>query len=120
MTERLSNDSPVARYELAADEDVSVGVVKAVAAVTGFAPAVSAGDDATPVLEPLATSIDPDALDRLFEPTTDGTGELSFKYHGQRVTVDATGVVTVEPDGAADGVPARSPPTQGLAEQPGQ
>lgn len=120
MTERLSNDGTVASYRLSDDEPVSLGVVRAVAAVTGLAPAASRDDGTTAVMEPLAGVVDPDALDGLFGPTTDGSGTISFDYHGQRVTVDATGRVTVTPGDASSAVVTRSPPVQELAERPGQ
>ncbi|MFD1646843.1 HalOD1 output domain-containing protein [Haloarchaeobius litoreus] len=70
-------------YEIDRDEPVSRAVVRAVSAVEGRDPCS---------LRPLAEIVDPDALDRLFEPQHDGTprtgGRLSFVYHGQRITVD--------------------------------
>lgn len=50
-------------------------------------------------LEPLGATIDPDALDQLFE--RDDAVELSFAYEGYHVTITPDGVVDVEdrPDG---------------------
>ncbi|MFB6129826.1 MAG: HalOD1 output domain-containing protein [Salinigranum sp.] len=64
----------------------SIAVVEAVAAAAEVSPA-----DVDP---PLAAAIDPDALDRLFAPDTDG--RVTFPYAGHEVTVTSDGLVTVE------------------------
>lgn len=67
----------------------SVAVAMAVACVEGEDP----GD-----LEPLAGTVDPDALDALVEgwhPT--GAGDVAFTFQGYRVTVRTGGVVTLAP-----------------------
>jgi len=57
--------------------------------------------DADPVAtRPLAEVIDPDALERLFDPPAgDGplTGSLTFRYLGCEVSVDADGMVSIRP-----------------------
>ncbi|RKD89294.1 HalOD1 output domain-containing protein [Halopiger aswanensis] len=68
----------------------SVAVVEAVAAKSGVDPA-----DLECLL---ADVIDPDALDRLFEPTSTherGSGFVEFGYCGRVVTVWADGSVDV-------------------------
>lgn len=77
----------------AADEPLSVRVVRAIAAHDGV--------DPTELTPPLYHSLDPVALDSLFESTaTDGsrTGRVTFTYDGKTVTVDSAGEVTVEAD----------------------
>lgn len=62
------------------DESLSVALVNSVAELTGRE--VSS-------LPPLHESIDPDALERLFEPTATGprVGTIEFRYAGYFVTV---------------------------------
>lgn len=74
----------------AGDEPLSVTVVRAIAAHEGVDPM-----DLSP---PLFRSLDPAALDSLFEPTTGGvrSGSVAFTYDGKRVTVESSGEVTVE------------------------
>lgn len=63
--------------------------------------AVEAALDGATELEPLYDVVDPDALDQLFQPKSDGTprpgGELTFAYNGCEVTVRAGGDVIVVP-----------------------
>jgi len=66
-------------YRLNADESPSEGVFNAVAITEICAPIA---------LTPLATAIDPDALDTLLAGT-DGTVQISFTYCGYDVTVTA-------------------------------
>lgn len=64
-------------------------VVHSVAAVEGCSPLE---------LAPLSTVVDPDALDRLFGPTVEGShgdGVITFDYHGYEVTLHSYGVVAV-------------------------
>ena len=53
-----------------------------------------------PDYQPLHDVIDPQALDELFEPKSDGTfrgpGEVSFTFCGYDVTVESDGSVTLE------------------------
>lgn len=66
---------------------VSQRVVEAVAAYRGLEPTA---------LDPLYTSIDPDALDALLADRDGGPDrsvDLSFRYAGLTVTVDADGTI---------------------------
>lgn len=76
---------------------LSLAVVDAVAKAEGVEP--------TDLPTPLATAIDPDALNAVFR---DGTGRLSFDYHGYRVTVDQEGAVEVAPHPETADSPERS------------
>lgn len=69
-----------------ADISLSTRVVTEVAAAKGVSPI-----DMQP---PLYDTIDPDALDSLFDGTT-RTGTISFSYLGFDVTVESTGDVSV-------------------------
>ena len=79
-------------YEIGPNESVSTAVVRAVSAVEGRAP------DSLP---PLATVLDPVALDGLFAPQFDGEartgGRISFVYSTCRVTVDNGEYLTLHP-----------------------
>ena len=90
-------DASVVVYELSPSEPPSEGVVAAASDCDPVAP-----DDLTP----LATVIDPDALDSLFQTVGSdadrGDGEVRFRYHGHAVTVDRDGRITVAPADAAD------------------
>jgi hypothetical protein len=52
-------------------------------------------------IEPLYTTIDPEALDALFAPRNDGTarttGQITFTHTGFEITVNSDRTVTVEP-----------------------
>lgn len=50
--------------------------------------------DPTDLDPPLGDVIDPDALESIFR---DSNGELTFTYHGHRVTVEPAGTVDLEP-----------------------
>lgn len=65
-------------------------VVTAIAALTGRCPHE---------LPPLWNSIDPDALDDLFQRSmgVPAEGHLTFRYANHRVTVRPTGLVTIDP-----------------------
>ncbi|MFC4550266.1 MULTISPECIES: HalOD1 output domain-containing protein [Halorussus] len=66
-------------------------------------------EDTDPLkLPPLARFVDPDALDRLFGPSFDGTrrevvGRVEFDYAGYRIRVEADGTVAVRPVAGRDG-----------------
>lgn len=84
--------------DVLAAESVNEAVTKVVAAYT----------DRTPTdLEPLAESIDPDALDALFAPPVAGkestVREVRFEYEGCLLTVRATGEIRVQPTRASKG-----------------
>lgn len=87
-------------YEMTDDETVSEAVVNAVAAASGYRRVRSFdADDAEPVLDPLYSAIDPDALDTLFERTDKRPGpadwQLSFSFHGYQVRVTSDGFVDI-------------------------
>lgn len=81
-------------YEIGQDELVSTAVVRAVSAATDRDPCS---------LPPLAAVVDPDALDRLFEPRADGTartgGHLSFVYCDHRIGIDNADFIAIKPVG---------------------
>lgn len=54
------------------------------------------GCEATELDPPLYGVIDPDALERLFEPADRPEGRVTFPYNGYRVVVTADGDVAVE------------------------
>lgn len=92
MSEKQSTiePGPVLTYEVNDDEDLSEGVVSAVAAVSDTDPAA---------MDPLAKSIDPDALDALFadryDGTPRGTGMAKFAFLDYELVVSGEGLVTV-------------------------
>lgn len=53
------------------------------------------GTDPVGLVEPLYDTIDPDALDALFDGPSDRHGKITFRYHGYRVTVHSDGRVDV-------------------------
>lgn len=67
--------------------------------------AVATLDDADPLeLTALASAIDPDALDTLFEPWEDGAprnsnGRVIFDYTGYTIDVESTGTITIHSQG---------------------
>lgn len=81
-------------YEVGPDELVSMAVVRAVSTVRDCEPCA---------LTPLATVIDPDALDSLFGPQHNGLprngGRLSFIYSNCRVTINHNEYIHIEPVG---------------------
>lgn len=86
------------RYRLGSNELPSVGVIRAVAAVSGREP-VGDGthvDDQTG-LPPLYAAIDPDALDGVITTASEGT--VTFQYEGYDVTVHADGRILVDGTG---------------------
>ena len=87
---RSTGERHEAQYDRLSSESLSVSVATAVATVRGV-----------PVteLEPLHYTIDTDALERLFEPRSDGLrsgGRVTFEYAGCDVTVTASGQILVE------------------------
>lgn len=84
-----------ARYDRLDDQPLSVAVAEAIADATGT--------DVTE-LDPLHYAINTDALERLFEPRPNGVrtgGSVTFVHGDNRVTVDASGEIRVQP-GLAD------------------
>lgn len=80
----------------AAPGGISTAVVTAVAAI-----------EDTPIedLEPLSDRVDPEALDEVFEPLSEGRrrgGVLRFSFEGCAVAVESEGTVRIDPgDGPA-------------------
>lgn len=89
-TQRVGTDeSYTTQYDRLDDEPLSVTIAQAVAAFC---------DESVTELDPLHYTINADALERLFEPRSDGlrsSGTVSFEYNGCEVTVTAAGEVTV-------------------------
>ena len=88
------NRDSVLTYEVTGGERLSDGVVAAVAAVSDTDPTA---------MDPLAESVDPDALDALFAAKYDGTpratGSVRLSYSSYDVVVTGAGHVTVfDPD----------------------
>lgn len=82
-----------------AGRSISASVLEAVAAASGRSLVTDDADDHTEALEPLYSTIDPDALDALL--ASKATDEhppvrVEFTYCGYRVTADSTGLVTVD------------------------
>ncbi|AHF99538.1 hypothetical protein HALLA_12795 [Halostagnicola larsenii XH-48] len=78
------------QYDRLDSEPISVAVAEAVAAFCG--------EDVTE-LEPLHYAINADALERLFEPRSDGLrsgGSVTFEYNDCLVTVTAAGEIAVD------------------------
>jgi hypothetical protein len=73
------------RYEF--DDDEPERISQEVVSV------VSAVDDTDPLdLPPLAETVDPDALDALFDHENDADRRLTFYYYSYRITVTADGI----------------------------
>ena len=62
--------------------------------------------DVTDIGFSLYDSVDPDALDQIFDPKTDGTlrppGHIAFTVQGYRITVYSWGPIVITPPGADD------------------
>lgn len=87
-----TTDEPSVLCRRADDErPVSRTVVETVAEASGVAP--------MEIDQPLYEAVDPDALDRLFEPADEAVvgGQVIFSYAGYEVTVTARGDVCVCP-----------------------
>ncbi|MFC7213305.1 HalOD1 output domain-containing protein [Saliphagus sp. GCM10025334] len=83
-------DTYTVSYDWASDELPSEAVVEAVAAATG---------STSESIPPLYEVVDPEALDQLFVPTSQGTslrtGVVEFQFHGCDVTISTCGRTTV-------------------------
>lgn len=80
------------RHEESNPDSLCYTVFRAVGAITGRAPQT---------LDPLADTIDPDALEKLFD-RSDTRGNtvdacLTIQYHGCRVSIYSDGHIVVEP-----------------------
>lgn len=90
----------VYNYQVGEGQSLSEGVIRAVASVLERKPTPDGKTDVADgheALEPLYDTIDPDALDALFQTrkeTRQPSGEVEFMYSGCAVTVKRTGVVT--------------------------
>lgn len=85
-------------YQIKADQTPSEAVIQAVASVSGRKPTPLSNTEGGEALDPLYNTINPDALNTLFDPTTEpsqSTGTVKFQYSGYEVTVENTGLVTV-------------------------
>lgn len=96
FTDHRSNhedDETVLQYNWRSDRSLVPLIVDAVAA--------NAGERAVMDAPPLHDVIDPDALDSLFAPTRHGrnrdVGVVSFEWADHCITVEASGLATVEP-----------------------
>ena len=77
----------------------SQAVIEAIAAREG----VDVTDVEPPAYEPLYAVVNPEALDRLFEPTADSTtARVVLEYEGYDITVFSDGRVDVSDRSAAD------------------
>lgn len=88
------------------DETVTTAVTKGVAAVT---------DEPPDGLDPLFETIDPDALNRLYDPTDGGSnrpdGRVSFRFNDCAVSVYASGTIEITPAEEDDPTTVRVPRT---------
>ena len=82
MLQEDSKRTPSQTFTCTGDESVSATVVRSVAAFTGRDPLS---------MEPLYQSVDPDALNALFESPSQRTGSIEFSFCGLRVEVTASG-----------------------------
>jgi hypothetical protein len=94
MTVDLRHDEETGTYRAAVDWDEgiepTVAVVHAVLAATGREETE---------LDPLASRIDADALDRLLTREGESGVSVSFAYEGFEVTVYADGTLILRPEG---------------------
>ena len=94
-SERMSEPSRTTTYRVGPSESYTEAVVNAVASVSDRSASPVHGG---PFLDSLYESIDPDALEALFEGSNTDRGEpvtVTFSYSGYRVTVDSSRTVTV-------------------------
>lgn len=81
------------QHDFDGSADLATTVVHAIADVTGIDPTEAEGR--------LYDHVEPDALNRLFEPKSDGTprlqGHLAFAVRGHQVSVYNTGRITIVP-----------------------
>lgn len=85
-----TTDSYHLSYEWTGQEPISTAVTHAIATIEGVDPER---------IESLSETINPDALDALFQPKLDGTsrsdGHISFTLHGYDVTVHSHGKIVI-------------------------
>lgn len=90
--QRLMEHAAIVSYTIDEDESPTTAVVRAVARAKGC--------DELTLDPPLATVIDPDALEQLFARTSMLNGEnitLTFRYVDHEVTITGDGTVDVVP-----------------------
>jgi len=77
---RIDYDKRADSYHVACEDSelTSTNVVLSIAALEGVGPTE---------LPPLAETVDPDALDRVFSPPADVHGRIAFEYAGHDGTV---------------------------------
>lgn len=87
---RIDYDERADSYHVACEssELASTNVVLSIAALEGVGPVD---------LPPLAETVDPDALDKLFSPSADVDGSVSFEYAGYDVTISSDGKLEIVP-----------------------
>jgi len=78
------------QYDQQSSESLSLVVVRAVSAVIGREPTA---------MEPLYSTVDPEAIERLVRSAGDGPLRISFSYEGTLVSVEGSGDVVITPDG---------------------
>lgn len=104
MSSERNHAETAVTYDADPDESLSDAVVSAVASASGLDPVPATGADG-PVLPPLYSAVDPEALDGIFGPgPTDGS--VHFTYHRFDVTARGTGEVVVEQPPTAEGAAA--------------
>ncbi|NGM68362.1 hypothetical protein G6M89_04955 [Natronolimnobius sp. AArcel1] len=82
-----STTGTLVRYDIADDQSVTEAVIDAVATATGISPIE---------LPPLYDSVDPDALNTLFDRQREGSAlEMGFFYSDYRIVVEGDGRVIV-------------------------
>lgn len=85
-------------YQIKPDQTPSEAVIRAVASASGRKPTPLSNTEGGETLDPLYNVINPDALDKLCNSTTENSqsaGTVKFRYSGYAVTVDGTELVTV-------------------------
>lgn len=85
MSDRRSGTNRSSRIQPSPETPLSIQVIQAVADHKGI--------DPLELSTPLFYSIDPEALDSLFQDTT---GHLTFEYDGYTVTVDSSGSTNLD------------------------
>lgn len=88
---RIDYDEGAESYHVACEDSelASTNVVLSISALEGAGPTD---------LPPLAETVNPDALDRLFSPSTEVEGSVSFEYAGYEVTVNSDGRLEIIPE----------------------
>jgi len=102
MTECESNRGELAgeeyTYHATEGQSLSDAVIHAVADFTGHEAIAANANRPEETLDPLYDTVDPDALDSLFQTSEDDApmaGTVEFWYFGCEVTVQSTGTVIV-------------------------